>query len=279
MWGQQVNRDVLTDYYKQVVNTLADDSMQGRPCCSVYEQKSAAFIATQLKSITGKKAKYQFFNLQAKDSLQPCKSTNVYYYKNNHADSTVIIGAHYDHLGYGGSLSKSLNKRGVHHGADDNASGIALMLGLLKTYQQWGSKNYNYLFVAYSAHEVGLYGSSEFAAMALTKYKPIAVTFNFDMVGRMDTTDKWIKIFTNAFTTEILQAAMLNNCKLRMGETATLLQLDTKAFMENKINCISFTTGLHDDYHKISDTAQKINYTGIYYVQQAVEYILKNINP
>lgn len=262
--------EAFKHYYKHIISQLTDSSLYGRPCCSSSETQAADLIAEEMKKLSGKKPHRQLFSILPKDSTQTCTSQNVYCYINNKSKKTIIIGAHYDHLGYGGSLSKSIGKKQIHPGADDNASGVALTLGLMKSKLWRLNKAYNYLFVAYSAHEVGLYGSAEFYRLCSEKFGSISLVINFDMVGRMDTIYRMQVVyggldFYNLKKIFPEKDAMINS---RLDDSTRLFQLDTKAFRESGIPCLSFTTGLHNDYHKTSDTEALINYNGIWLIQK-----------
>ena len=93
------------NYYKSIIKTLADDSMKGREVSSIYEDKAAQFILKEFKKSAKLKPVVQVFNYTHPDSLKEKKSKNIYCFINNHADSTILIGAHYDHIGLGGKLS------------------------------------------------------------------------------------------------------------------------------------------------------------------------------
>ncbi len=274
--SQNQQDSVLIKYYQNIIQTLSHDSLQGRPAGSIYEKRSADYISKQFNNL-GLKSKLQVYKFKAKDSTSITKSQNAYCFINNKADSTIIIGAHYDHIGLGGPLSRSMGKKGVHHGADDNASGIALLLGLAKDLKKWNNPQYNYVLVAYSAHEIGLYGSTSFAMLATKKYD-IALVINFDMVGRMHPDLKWLKLIgadTSKTSSHFFKSENWG-MKYRFETDTMLNDLDTRAFYNKGISCLSITTGVHDDYHKISDEEKKINYLGILSIQKMLESFLYN---
>jgi Peptidase family M28 len=274
--SQNKQDSILVKYYQNIIQTLSHDSLQGRPTGTIYEKKSANYIAKQFNNL-GLKSKLQVYKFKATDSTSFTRSQNVYCFINNKADSTIIIGAHYDHIGLGGPLSRSMGKKGIHHGADDNASGIALLLGLTKNFKQWNNPKYNYVLVAYSAHEIGLYGSTSFGILAAKKYD-IALVINFDMVGRMHPDLNWLKIAgvdTSKVENSFFKTAF-KGIHYKFDTDSILLELDTKKYYENKISCISFSTGVHDDYHKITDTENKINYLGMLSIQKMLESYLSN---
>lgn len=262
-----------------VVEFLASDAMAGRPAGSAQERLAADFIAERLGSALKVKVKRQEFEFLAPDSAGSRKAKNVYAFVNNHAKQTILIGAHYDHIGMGGKRSLSFGRKEIHNGADDNASGVALLLALAESMPTWAGASYNYLFVAYSAHEVGLFGSAAFLGGLKPKYKPLAMALNFDMEGRMHPRERWLKVYGVEMDT-LLQAQIKEGSKLnfRFAPDETLDQLDTKAFRASAIPCLSFSTGIHDDYHKPSDDADKINYAGMWEVQMVVGQYLGEIS-
>ena len=263
-------------YFKEIIGVLANDSLQGRAVSSVYEEKSAKYISKKFKE--NKKFKpqihhFQYFNA---DSSQSFTSKNVYCFLDNKADSTILIGAHYDHIGLGNGFSRSYNQKGVHNGADDNASGVALMLGLAKTHKKWVKKKYNYLFVAYSAHEIGLFGSTAFSKFCETNFKPIHFVLNFDMVGRFDEKAQILNIYgVQTLKKHKNYFDLLDfKGKIYTQESDIIFQTDAKSFAQKNIQSLSFTTGIHIDYHKVSDDENKINYKGLLYIQQIIQKFL-----
>lgn len=255
------------NFLKTVVTYLANDSLYGRPTSSVYESKSADFIYQTFKETKGLKPKRQVFAFQQSDTASVQQSQNIYCYINNHADSTILIGAHYDHIGLGGGLSLAYSKKNqIHNGADDNASGVALMLLLSKQAKREMTKKYNYLFVAYSAHEIGLFGSTAFYDFIHSKVKPISQMINFDMVGRMDRSSPVLSVFVS--TKYSSRAAdyferLKARPKINLDFNTKIKNSDCRIFDANGIEALSFTTGIHTDYHKPSDDADKINYAGM----------------
>jgi len=154
----------------------------------------------------------------------------------------------------------------IHNGADDNASGVALMLLLSKQAKREMTKKYNYLFVAYSAHEIGLFGSTAFYDFIHSKVKPISQMINFDMVGRMDRSSPVLSVFVS--TKSSSRAAdyfeqLKARPKINLDFNTKIKNSDCRIFDANGIEALSFTTGIHTDYHKPSDDADKINYAGM----------------
>lgn len=252
---------------KELVSVLSHDSLKGRAVGSHEEKKSLEYIQTTFNSLTNKKLSLQTFTFSI-DSNQ-IQSQNAYYFINKHKKQTILIGAHYDHIGFGGKLSMSAKKDQIHNGADDNASGVALLLSLVQELIQEKNPNYNYLIVFYSAHEVGLYGSEafyDFLQEKKRKLKPVVLSVNFDMVGRMDPDLKKYKCYASNDSLIKSNERFYSDFGFNLivtNDTNKLSKLDTHKFFENKINCLNFTSGIHIDYHSVNDDEKYINYEGL----------------
>lgn len=265
--AQEQKDTIVTQLFEKVVFTLAHDSMKGRSTGSPEEYKSLNFINEQFQLLTHKQLRKQVFVVPVNDSTQ-LTAVNGYYFMNNHAKTTVILSAHYDHIGMGGPLSMSKRTDVVHNGADDNASGVALLLGLSDHLAQQKRATVNYLIVFYSGHEIGLFGSEAFSAFIEQKkrtFKPIKCVVNFDMVGRLHPDLKKLKCMHSPVTDSVLQNINTSSFgfTLNLTDEQKLSQLDTKVFYNKHIPCINFTTGIHNDYHATTDDASYINYSGM----------------
>lgn len=275
-FGQNTSDSLALQQLKTLVYTLADDSMKGRSSGSWEEQKALNYIASFFKQETNKKLKTQAFTF-TKDGLSySCK--NAYYFVNNHAKKTIILSAHYDHIGFGGPLSLSFTSDEIHNGADDNASGVALLLSLSKDLIQSKNATVNYLIVFYSGHEIGLFGSAAFHKMVqeTKKFKHISTVINFDMVGRMDASLNKLKCMRSPELDSLIRTIPMDqfSLKLNITDEEKLKLLDTKSYVEAGIPCINFTTGVHNDYHKTSDDPAYINYKGLNEVRKFIVYFL-----
>lgn len=198
-------------------------------------------------------------------------ASNVVAFINNEAPATIIFGAHYDHLGFGedsNSLDRS-SQRQVYNGADDNASGAAALIELARIMKLSKDKKYNYLFIAFSGEELGLYGSKYFTAHPLIDLQTVNYMINMDMVGRLNDSSKMLTIggygtateWPNLFTT--LSKRLYFTPKFDSSGTGPS---DHTSFYLKNIPVLFFFTGLHSDYHKPTDDFDKINYTGEAYI-------------
>lgn len=180
----------------------------------------------------------------------------------------IIFGAHFDHLGMGGSGSgsRATDTIAVHHGADDNASGTAMIIELAGRFA--GTKNSHkrsLIFVAFTGEEIGMFGSKYFTENPVIDLSKTNVMFNFDMVGRLkETKDLQIGGVGTADSLRERTLAVVDTNKIRLSFTEEGSgPSDHTSFYAKNIPVLYFTTGAHDDYHKPGDSWEKINYQGM----------------
>lgn len=221
------------------------------------------------------------YQISANLSITPKirKARNVIGYLDNQAQSTIVIGAHFDHLGYGedGNSMIRTGDLGIHNGADDNASGTSSMIELAFLLKNSKSKQYNYLFIAFSAEELGLNGSKYFVENPTISLNSVNYMINMDMVGRMNDSTKTITVGgygTSPSWKPMIDAVKKKDFSIRIDSSGTGPS-DHTSFYRKDIPVLFFFTGLHSDYHKPSDDADKINYVGmlkiIRFIQQMIE--------
>lgn len=202
-------------------------------------------------------------------------------------NEAIVIGAHYDHLGRGGQGSLAANSTEIHHGADDNASGVAALIELARQFAKLKNNKRTLIFIAFSGEEEGLFGSSFYVQNPVFPLDKTVAMINLDMVGRL----KDDKLTIGGIGTASDWKAIVedrNNARRLQTDTFTLtngassittaskpfplfsLSLnedgfgpsDHSSFYGKKVPVLFFFTGTHNDYHKPSDTADKINYDG-----------------
>ena len=210
-------------------------------------------------------------------------------------NEAIIIGAHYDHLGRGGQGSLAANSKEIHHGADDNASGVSAMLELARQFAKTKKNKRTLIFIAFGGEEEGLLGSQFYVSNPAFPLVKTVAMINMDMVGRLKddkltvggigTAGEWKSLVDRKNPREIKEASFGGN--VGMSITPTLkLQLsedgfgpsDHSSFYGKQIPVLFFFTGTHNDYHKPSDTAEKINYDGLLKITNFVEEIVKAID-
>jgi Zn-dependent M28 family amino/carboxypeptidase len=233
--------------------------MQGRAIGTKEDRLISLFIQAELKSICKMRTNRQVFSF-VYDSIN-YQSQNVIGFYNNHAPSTILITAHYDHIGLGGKLSNSQGVHAVHNGADDNASGVAMLLSLAKSAAHL-NQQFNYMFVGYGAHEVGLFGSDFFAKNLPKQLTKIHLALNFDMIGRL-TSNLSLYYDNNEALPTPFENLVPNNLKLVESTSDRINMLDSKWLAQKGIPSITISTGKHLDYHKITDDIDYINFEGL----------------
>jgi aminopeptidase YwaD len=197
-------------------------------------------------------------------------ATNVVGWIDNKAKNTVIVGAHFDHLGYGedeNSLERSSKQ--IHNGADDNASGVAAMIELARMLKTSDLKQNNYLFVAFSGEELGLQGSKYFVQHPTVDLGSANYMINLDMVGRVNdanptitvggfgTSPSWASTYSTTGKKGIYSGSLL----FKFDSSGTGPSDHTSFYLKD-IPVLFYFSGIHSDYHKPSDDFNKINYPG-----------------
>ena len=191
---------------------------------------------------------------------------------------TVVLGAHYDHLGYGGSGSAAPGVEAIHHGADDNASGTALLLEVARQLAASGPRPRRILFIAFSGEERGLLGSGHYTANPLVPLDDTVAMVNLDMVGRL-VDDKVIVHGTGTgtgFDGLVDRLTALHGFQVAK-EPGGFGPSDHASFYAKKIPVLHLFTGSHADYHRPSDTADKINYDGMVRIAGLVAEIVGDL--
>ena len=178
----------------------------------------------------------------------------------------LVIGAHYDHLGFGGqgSGSRMPDTVAVHNGADDNASGTAMVMELARRLAPEKNKlKRSVIFVAFSSEEIGLLGSKYFVNHPPADLKKIKTMFNFDMVGRFDKEKNSISVGGTGTSAEGDSILKSLEAKLPFAVTHSpdgYGPSDHASFYSSNIPVLYFNTGVHTDYHTPFDDADKLNF-------------------
>ena len=286
---------VKTISMKEDVSVLANDSLNGRKTGSEGEKKAAKYIAKrfadlglQPKGTDGYFQKFTFkanknphqeaeFTSEKNDSTETAE--NVIAFLDNKVENTVVIGAHYDHLGMGGEGSLYREGNAIHNGADDNASGVAMMIHLADSLQKTTSpKNNNYLFIAFSGEEEGLLGSNYFVKNPTIDTKKVTYMLNMDMVGRLNS-EKTLAVYGLGTSPIFKQTVNANAGNLKIVENESGVgPSDHTSFYLADIPVLHFFTGQHEDYHKPSDDTEKVNFEGMEMVSNYIFSIIKDLD-
>jgi len=278
---------------KEDVTFLSDDALEGRQTGTEGEKAAAEYIAKRFEnlglegkgtieyfqafSFKPKTNPHQKVNYTVKDGDSTIAGTNVLGFINNNAENTIVIGAHYDHLGYGAEGSLHRGEKAIHNGADDNASGVAVMLNLAEKLKTKNTNN-NYLFMAFSGEEMGLLGSNYFVKNATIDTKKINYMINMDMVGRLkaDSTLAAYGVGTSPILKQTLKAHN-SNFKLIQKESG-IGPSDHTSFYNADIPVLHFFTGQHEDYHKPSDDFEKLNYKGMETISNYIFEVISDLD-
>lgn len=206
---------------------------------------------------------------------------NVVGYINNGAAHTVILGAHFDHLGYGedhNSLYTGSTAQ-IHNGADDNASGTAALIELGKLLKKSKLKNNNYLFIAFSGEELGLFGSKYYTEHPTIDFSKANYMINMDMVGRLNDSTHGLTIGGYGTSPVWGQEIDANDKFLKINfDSSGTGPSDHTSFYRKDIPVLFFFTGAHSDYHKPSDDAEKINYKGELFLIRYIYNLIEKTN-
>ena len=192
----------------------------------------------------------------------------------------VAVGAHYDHLGRGttgGSLAGQDEKNAIHPGADDNASGAATALAVAEAFGKQARRR-NLLIAFWSGEELGLLGSNAFVTKPPIPLETMAAYLNFDMVGRVADN----KLTVQATGTSTMWPKLLEQANVAAGFDLVLQEdpyqpTDVGSFNIAGVACLTFFTGAHQEYHKPSDTADKINYEDLVRVGELASGVVKRL--
>ncbi len=285
--GQDISqRQLMKDVYY-----LASDDLEGRATGTLGEQKAAEYIQLRFKflglePVEGRESLYHPFTFDyssnphggADAESVTMTGINVYGYLDNGSDRTVVIGAHYDHLGVGEFSSRDPENIGRPHvGADDNASGVAGVLALAEYFSQNNvTEQVNFLFVCFSGEELGLLGSKAFVEQDIYPIDRVTYMLNMDMIGRLNEDNK---LHIHGYGTsptwgEYVQKVNADRFDIVI-DSSGIGPSDFTSFYLADIPVLHFYTGGHSDYHTTRDTPEKINYEG---QKKVLNYIADLVN-
>jgi hypothetical protein len=268
---------------------LASDFLEGRETGKPGEAKAAAYIIRRFKEIgltpkgtDGDWLQPFAFNYKANPHVEKgmeVSGSNVAGYIDNGAENTIVIGAHYDHLGRGAFGSRYLDGPAIHNGADDNASGVTSLLYLADRIKKSNLKNNNYLFLAFSGEEFGLFGSKHYVDNPTVDLTKVNYMINMDMVGRLDE-DKRL-IVNGAGTSPVwkdeLKAIDIGGIDVQTTDSG-VGPSDHTSFYKNDIPVLHFFTGQHKQYHRPEDDANLINFVGLKDVSDLIYTLVERLN-
>lgn len=297
--GQSVFGQFNRESIRRHITFLASDKLEGRGTGTSGEKAAAEYLAAEFKSLglsyCGNMNTYmqEFKFRAAKDPHGGVDSNaaelitrNVLGFLDNQSNQTIIIGAHFDHLGLGhdGNSLDPEAKGKVHNGADDNASGVAGLLELARVFSGNKQKeNVNYLFIAFSGEEHGLFGSKFYADHPCIPSEKIKLMLNMDMIGRLDSVSKKLMVYGVGTSPPLV--SLLEGVRQTTGghlklvtDSSGIGPSDHTSFYLKNIPVLHFFTGQHTDYHKPSDDTDKINLAGEEEVLRYIYLVLELIS-
>ncbi|MBI2930269.1 MAG: M28 family peptidase [Planctomycetes bacterium] len=239
---------------RDVVAYLTSDALDGRKAGSEGERAAARYVEGEFRRL-GLQTSLQEFS----------RGVNIVGVVPGRLEEAVVIGAHIDHLG---------SSHGeVYRGADDNASGVAALVALAARFVARPTKR-TVVLAGFGAEEAGILGSRHYVKHPV---RPAVAMFNLDMVGRMtDRTLICIGVNTSDAWDEILTDANTRGLDLKMGKGG-VGPSDHTAFYQAGVPVVHFFTGAHRDYHKPTDTAEKLNYDGLQAIVDFVEAVARRV--
>ncbi len=255
------------------VRTLADDALEGRGVGTAGLAKAAQIVAKGFETAglepAGTDGFFQPFEVQGGPDGKPVTLENVVGVLPGRdpalADHVVVVGAHYDHLGYGWPDVREGQEGKIHNGADDNASGVAVLLELARRLVEEGPSARSVVFVAFSGEEWGLQGSRYFVAHSPRWPLGEAIAMvNMDTVGRLG--EGPLLVLGTGSATEWPHVA--RGVGFTTGIASKPIDEDPQgsdqvAFREIGVPAIQLFTGAHEDYHRPTDDVEKIDAEGL----------------
>jgi hypothetical protein len=271
--------------FAMLTRELADKLLAaaGQPALATLEEQIDADLKPRSRDLVGWTLSGQF--AINREEFRSKNVIGVLEGAGPHADETVIIGGHYDHLGRGGLLSGSLAflSHDIHNGADDNASGTAMVLELAR---RMGARRdpppRRIVFMAFSGEERGLLGSHHYAEHPLFPLSSTVMMFNCDMVGRLNGKEELTMIGTGTSPgleelVKVLGKSSGLTIKTVAGMTDGFGGSDHQSFYPKGIPVLFAFTGVHRDYHRPSDDSDLINYAGMARIADYLELLLLDV--
>lgn len=258
-------RSITREETKRHIDVLADDTFEGREHGSRGGHAAGNYLVKEfehygLKPAGDKGSYFQVFNGKSRNILGLLEGSDPQL-----KSEVIILGAHYDHVGYG-RPNNSFGPFGyIHNGADDNASGVAGLLEVVDAFKRLPEPpKRSILFVLWDGEEAGLLGSRHWLAYPTIPLDRVMFKINIDMIGRL--TNDRVEVYGSRTSTNLRQLVSRANHEnpLELDFTWKMkADSDHYPFYERSIPTLMFHTGLHKDYHRPSDDAHLISNEGV----------------
>jgi Zn-dependent M28 family amino/carboxypeptidase len=273
------------------MKVLSHDTLMGRKSASKYESKAGNYIINELNKLKSHQSNINFlpaydtyrfaFTIKNYENNNKDTTADIIAYIDNNAPYTIIIGAHYDHVGYE-IYDSTKGQYLIYNGADDNASGTVGLLELTRHLSNKFLTNYNYIICFWGSEEIGLYGSAYFCQKILPNINvpPIILYINYDMIGSLGYKKNILTIYGTATANNLKDIVPNYYDSVKINKLPTAFPFsDHTCFYANNIPYLYFTTGLPKTYHTIKDEINLINFNGILFTIKLTEHILSQLNP
>lgn len=289
--GPPSDEKLLSDL-KEDVTFLAADNLGGRAIGTEGEEMAAEYLAKEFEKLglqpKGTEGFFQPFTVSKPSNPHEeavigtdgsgITGRNVIGFLDKKSDKTIVIGAHFDHLGMGGQGSLHRGDSAIHNGADDNASGTAALLALAEILKHEETSS-NVLFIAFSGEENGLWGSNYFVKNPTVDLASVNYMINMDMVGRLNEENSLAVygVGTSPSFPSILDPINSDSLKIVTTESGVGPSDHTSFYLQD-LPVLHFFTGQHEDYHKPTDDSDKINYEGLVKVVRYISRVIDQLD-
>ena len=259
---------IKVEQLRRYVDFLASDSLEGRESGKRGGKASGAYLKTEIKRIgipggMNNGLYFQSFRYEYRNVLAYLEGSD-----DRLKHEVIIVGGHYDHVGYGNRTNSYGPYGQIHNGADDNASGVAVILEMMEAFTlQEQRPRRSILFAFWDAEERGLYGSKHWIQNPTVPLNNVVFTVNADMVGRLRPGKFGLFGWRSAKRIRRLFSEANSDAEFDVDFTWDMQpDSDHWPFYERAIPSLMLHTGKHDDYHRPSDDVDKINYQGMRHI-------------
>lgn len=250
------------------LNALASDALEGRQAGTRGGKAAIAYLRTELKAMRQSPSRMRELPLeQIQEFGQEYQNLILYLPGSDEAlkHETIIVGAHYDHVGYGNASNSRGPLGQVHNGADDNASGTSAILELIDAFSSLETAPpRSILFAFWDGEEIGLLGSRHWVSNPTVPLQQVRFVLNLDMLGRLrdGRVMTWGWRSAPGLRTMLAEQNVSNDLSL-MFQTRVLADSDHYHFYAREIPILALDTDKHDDYHRPTDDSDKIRFDGL----------------